>query len=69
MTSKELGELYIEYSKFCPTIKPIDMNDVDIDYILVSNKCPIGENVFYYVNHSDDNKTTLCINLLKLMGS
>lgn len=46
MTSKELGELYIEYSKFCPTIKPIDMNDVDIDYILVSNKCPIGENVF-----------------------
>ena len=46
MTSKELGELYTEYSKFCPTIKPIDMNDVDIDYILVSNKCPIGENVF-----------------------
>lgn len=46
MTSKELGELYIEYSKFCPTIKPIDMNDADIDYILVSNKCPIGENVF-----------------------
>lgn len=28
------------------------MNDVDIDYILVSNKCPIGENVFHLLCES-----------------
>ena len=53
--------------------EPINMNDVDIDNILVSSKCCIGEECFKYVigyiNHFDDDIKPLFTKFLKLTES
>ena len=64
------GNAEVEKHKFYSHKKPILIDDVDIDKILVSNKISIGKKDFkYFVGYKDnENVKLLCIILSKMSG-
>ena len=63
------GDIEIEKHKFRYSKYPININNVGIDKIIISNKVSFAKKIKYFIGYKNDEKdNTLCTMLPKMSG-